>query len=59
VEDNPQAALTLKPIGVIHSPYKAEEEMPIQGRFRPEVEGEIEVFEEYGELGCCWRYSGR
>jgi len=49
VEDRPQAVLTLKPIGVIHSPYKTKEEMPIQGRFRPEVTGEIEVFEKYEE----------
>jgi len=49
MEDNPQVVLTLKPIGVIHSPYKTKEEIPIQGRFKPEVTGEIEVFEEYEE----------
>ncbi|ODS36678.1 MAG: tRNA-Thr(GGU) m(6)t(6)A37 methyltransferase TsaA [Candidatus Altiarchaeales archaeon WOR_SM1_86-2] len=36
----------LKPIGVIHSPYKAKEEVPIQAS-RSDEEGEIEVFEEY------------
>ena len=49
MEDNPRVVLTLKPIGVIHSPYKTKEEMPIQGRFKPEVTGEIEVFKEYEE----------
>ncbi|MEA3460046.1 MAG: tRNA (N6-threonylcarbamoyladenosine(37)-N6)-methyltransferase TrmO [Chloroflexota bacterium] len=49
MEDNSQVALSLKPIGVIHSPYTCAEDMPIQGRFRPEVRGEIEVFKEYEE----------
>lgn len=49
MEDNSRTALSLKSIGLIHSPYTTEEEMPIQGRFRPEVSGEIEVFEEYEE----------
>jgi len=49
MEDNSRAALTLKPIGVIHSPYKTKDEMPIQGRFKPDVTGEIKVFEEYKE----------
>lgn len=49
MENNSQVALSLKPIGVIHSPYKTKEEMPIQGRFRPEVTGKIEVFEDYEE----------
>lgn len=49
MEDNAQVALNLKLIGLIHSPYTTEEEMPIQGRFRSEVTGEIEVFKEYEE----------
>jgi tRNA-Thr(GGU) m(6)t(6)A37 methyltransferase TsaA len=38
--------IRLKPIGVIHSPYKAKQEMPIQTYISKEV-AEIEVFEEY------------
>jgi len=38
--------LELKPIGVIHSPYKTKEGMPIQPPFSKET-GEVEVFNEY------------
>ena len=38
-----------KPIGIIHSPFKAKNETPIQGAFQPDVRASIEVFEEYGE----------
>ena len=38
--------IRLKPIGVIHSPYKTKREMPIQTYASKEV-AEIEVFEEY------------
>ena len=40
---------TLKPIGVIHTPYKNLEEIPIQGRLRPEVKGTVEVYPEFSE----------
>jgi tRNA-Thr(GGU) m(6)t(6)A37 methyltransferase TsaA len=39
--------MVLKPIGLIHSPYLAKEETPIQAAFRPDVTGWIEVFQEY------------
>ena len=42
--------ITLEPIGIIHSPYqKKEENIPIQGTFKPEGVGTIEVYEEYAE----------
>jgi tRNA (adenine37-N6)-methyltransferase len=41
--------ITLKPIGVIHTPYKDKKGMPIQGRFEKEVTGQIEIFPEYQE----------
>ncbi|MEN6617073.1 MAG: tRNA (N6-threonylcarbamoyladenosine(37)-N6)-methyltransferase TrmO [Syntrophorhabdus sp.] len=37
----------VNPIGVIHSPYKTKEAAPIQGVFRPEVTGWVEIFPEY------------
>ncbi len=39
----------MKPIGLIHSPYSTKEETPIQGAFRPDGAGWIEVFREYEE----------
>lgn len=41
--------ITIKPIGIIHTPYKTTEGMPIQGAFEEKVTGEIEVFQEYKE----------
>jgi len=41
-----EVKLKLKPIGVIHSPYRKIEETPIQG-WKSKGRGEIEVFEEY------------
>lgn len=41
--------ITLEPIGIIHSPYQKKEDIPIQGAFKPEGVGTIEVFEEYAE----------
>ncbi len=41
--------ITLKPIGIIHSPYHKKEDIPIQGVFKPEGVGTVEVFEEYAE----------
>lgn len=37
----------MNPIGVIRSPYKEPEGMPIQGTFKPEVEAWVELNEEY------------
>ncbi len=43
-----EADFTLKPVGVIHSPYKVSGEAPRQGRSRETV-SEIEVFPEFAE----------
>jgi tRNA-Thr(GGU) m(6)t(6)A37 methyltransferase TsaA len=40
-------AITLKPIGVIRTPYARAADAPIQGQFRLESTGEVEVFGEY------------
>jgi len=40
-------AITMTPIGVIHSPYHRHDEIPIQGRFKPNVEGWVELKKEY------------
>ena len=39
--------ITLKPIGVIHTPYHEARDIPIQGIFKSEVEGWIELDEKY------------
>ena len=39
--------LLMYPIGIIHSPYKKIKDIPIQGRFRDNVEALIEINEEY------------
>jgi tRNA-Thr(GGU) m(6)t(6)A37 methyltransferase TsaA len=41
--------ITLEPIGIIHSPYQKKEDIPIQGVFKPEGVGTIEVFDKYAE----------
>ncbi len=40
--------IEFKPIGIIHSPYKTKEDVPIQA-YRSEDVGEIEMFKEYEE----------
>lgn len=40
--------MILKPIGIIHSPFKEKKDSPHQGRYGEE-KSEIEVFEEYSE----------
>ena len=42
-------SFTVKPIGVIHSPFKSPGETPIQPSFAPGVKGTVELFGEYGE----------
>jgi len=37
----------LKPIGIIHSPFKTKDECPIQGANASDSEGSVEVFIEY------------
>ena len=39
--------ITLKPIGVIHTPYHEARDIPIQGIFKADVEGWIELDEKY------------
>ena len=39
--------MEIKPIGIIHSPYRTRKEAPYQGWFRPEVISEIEIFQEH------------
>lgn len=39
----------LAPIGIIRTPFATKDDTPIQGAFRPEAEGTVEVFPEYAE----------
>lgn len=39
--------IKLRPIGIIHTPYKDSKGMPIQGKFEKGVTGKIELFPEY------------
>ncbi len=39
--------IELTPIGIIHTPYTEPKDMPIQGRFKDDVEGWLELKEEY------------
>ena len=39
--------IIIHPIGVIRSPYKKPEDIPIQGIFRKEAEAQIELMEKY------------
>jgi tRNA-Thr(GGU) m(6)t(6)A37 methyltransferase TsaA len=39
--------IEMQSIGVIHTPYAEPESMPIQGRFKPDVEGWIELDPQY------------
>ena len=43
----PAGKIDLNPIGIIRTPYTEPKEMPIQGRFKDDVEGWIELREEY------------
>ena len=40
--------ITMNPIGVVHSPYRGLQNMPVQGIFKPEVTAWVELKEEYG-----------
>lgn len=46
MEDTKDMEICLRPIGVIHSPYKEMDQAPFQGRMSP-AESVVEVFEEY------------
>ena len=39
--------IRLKPIGIIHTPYKEPKGIPIQGKFEKGVTGQAELFPEY------------
>jgi tRNA-Thr(GGU) m(6)t(6)A37 methyltransferase TsaA len=39
--------ISVRPVGVLRTPYRSPAEAPIQGHFRPEARGEIEVFAEF------------
>lgn len=39
--------VNLQPLGIIHTPYQEAKGMPIQGIFKPDVVGHVEVFEDY------------
>ena len=39
--------IKVKPIGIIHTPYKEPKGMPIQGSFKKDVRGQVEIFPEY------------
>jgi tRNA-Thr(GGU) m(6)t(6)A37 methyltransferase TsaA len=41
--------ITIEPIGIIHSPHQKKEDIPIQGAFKPEGVGTVEVFDKYAE----------
>jgi tRNA-Thr(GGU) m(6)t(6)A37 methyltransferase TsaA len=40
---------TVKPIGVIHTPFREPADPPIQGAFEPDQEGTVEVFDRYAD----------
>ena len=42
-----QEEIKLKPIGIIHTPYKDPKGIPIQGKFEKDVIGRAELFPEY------------
>lgn len=42
-------AIPYRPIGIIHSPFSRKTGTPIQSILAPEVEGTVEVFEEFAE----------
>jgi tRNA (adenine37-N6)-methyltransferase len=37
----------VRPIGVIHSPFRTRDECPLQPTFAPDVQGRVEVFPEF------------
>ena len=39
--------IRIKPIGIIHTPYKEPKGIPIQGKFEKDVKGQIEIFSQY------------
>lgn len=41
--------IIVKPIGIVHSPYKGTKDIPIQGKFKDEVEAYVELDKKYQE----------
>jgi tRNA-Thr(GGU) m(6)t(6)A37 methyltransferase TsaA len=41
--------ITMVPIGIIHSPYKENKDIPIQGVFKPDVEAWIELKDSFAD----------
>jgi len=41
--------IKLKPIGIIHTPYKKPKSIPIQGTFNKRIKGRMELFRRYHE----------
>ena len=41
--------ITIKPLGIIHTPYRDHADLPIQGRFKPETQGWAELDPVYQE----------
>jgi len=41
--------ITVKPIGIIHTPYREHADLPIQGRFKSDARGWVELSPEYQE----------
>ena len=39
--------ITLKPIGIVHSPYESSKNIPIQGRFNDDVEAYVKLDKKY------------
>lgn len=42
-------SVTIKPVGVAHTPIHSKEDAPIQGAFCPDIMGTVEVYPEYAE----------
>ena len=41
--------MVVEPIGIIHTPYKSKQDTPIQGAFKPDSRGQVEVYQKYEE----------
>ncbi len=41
--------IVYRPIGIIHTPFKGQESVPVQPVFGKDIEGRVEVFEEYSD----------
>ena len=39
--------IKIRPIGIIHSPYKEAKDIPIQGKFKPGIKAWVELEDEY------------